>query len=302
MVAVKKKVAKAVSAKPNKEGVMYAALKDIEVERGFNVRSNTKPDPELVQSVKENGVIRPVHVRWKSRKKDKFYLIDGQRRYEAAGIAGLGSVPIVQHGSIGDKEALVISLSANENQKRLTRKEQYEGYRRLKAEGFTPVQIAKVMAVDRRTVDEALKIQEKGSKALKDAASKSVKQGGVPARVASRVAALPKTEQKKVLPKVKGKAKGEGLKEVRKAEKRIGITKPGPSAKALRDSVPKVGKSKFKFADDATERAAAMEKKLREKLRYSKDHRVLNGQMMVLEVLRGKMAVTDLFGWDGVKG
>ena len=276
---------------------MYAALKDIEVERGFNVRGNTKPEPELVQSIKENGVIRPIHVRWKSRKQDKFFVIDGHRRYNAAVAAELGSVPIVQHGFIGAKEALIISLTSNDHQKKLSKKEQFEGFRRLKSEGVEIDKIAQVMAVNKRTVEEALRIQEKGSKELKDAATKSVTDGGVHSRVAARAAALPPKEQKKVLPKVVGKKEDEAMEELRKVEKKIGIKKPGPTPR----EVPPTVQTKYKLADDAPVRAEALEKIIRKKLRHAPSHKVLTGQLMVLEVLKGKMNVTDLYDWDSVK-
>jgi len=206
----------------------------------------------------------------------------------------------VNHGFIDDVEALIISLTTNENQKRLSIKERFEGYRRLKAAGLPNAKIAEVMAVDRRTVDEALRIQSKGSKALKKAAVKSTKEGGVATRVASRAASLPKIEQKKILPKVKGKPQKEAMLEVRKVEKRIGIKKPGPDAKAPLTSVPKLGVSGYKVAEDVAERCEKIEKILKKKLRYSREHRVLNGQMMVIEVIKGKMDVTDLFEWDGI--
>jgi len=275
---------------------MYASLKDLEVERGFNVRNNAKPDEELIHSIKKNGVIRPIHVRWKSRKQDKFYLIDGHRRYNAAIAAELGSVPIVHHGHLDDKGALIISLTANDHQKRLSKKEQFEGFRRLKAEGLTPTQIADVMAVAKRTVEEALRIEAKGSKDLKDAAKKSVKEGGVHSRVAARAATLPKKEQKKVLPKVTGKTEKKAMEEVRKVEKKIGIKKPGPEPKAA--SAPK---GKYQLAPDAAARCEMMERVIRKKLSYSPTHRVLNGQLMVLEVIKGKIGVADVYGWDDVK-
>jgi ParB/RepB/Spo0J family partition protein len=301
-MAVTKKAVKAVSTKANKEGVTYASLKDIEVERGFNVRTNNKPEETLLASVKENGVIRPAHVRFKSKKKDKFYLIDGHRRYEAAKAAGLGSIPVVSHGNIDDKAALIISLSSNENQKKLSTKERFEGFRRLKKEGLSPAQIAKVMAVDKRTVEEAMRIESKGHKNLQKAAVKSTKDGGVHTRVAARASSLPKKEQQKLLPKVKGKTEKAGLDEIRKVEKRVGIKQPGRKPQATSSAKPKrISGTEYKVADDMLERCEQMEHIIRKKLRYSKTHKVLNGQLLIIEVLKGKMAVTDLFGWDDVK-
>ena len=288
--------------KTNSDGVMFATLDSIEVEKGFNVRRNTEPDPELVASVKAHEVIHPLHVRWKDRKKTRLYLIDGERRYRAAEKAGLGAVPIVQHGFIGDKEAYIISLTANENQKRLTRKEMLEGFRRLKAQGLTVAKVASVMGVDTRTVDEAVRVDSKGSKELKAASKKGSKKGGVAPRAAARASHLPKAEQKKLVRKMSGKSMEEQLEEVRKAEKRLGITRPGRKKvepKAAKPKGPKPPKG-YRLADDLAARCKALEETLNKKLIHAPSHRVYTGQMMIIKCLKGQCEVTDVFGWKNV--
>lgn len=289
--------------KANKDGVLFAALNGIEIEDGFNVRRNTTPEPELIASVKANGVIHPVHVRWKDRKKTRLFLIDGERRFYAAQKAGLGSIPIVQHGFIGDKEAFIISLTSNENQKRLTRKEQLDGFRRLKAQGLSAKQIADVMAADARTVDEAMRVDVKGSKELKQASKKGSKKGGVAPRAAARASHLPKEEQKKLVRKMSGKPMEDQLEEVRKAEKRLGITRPGrkkaePKA-AAKPKGPKLPKG-YRLAEDFVARCESLEKELFKKLRHAPAHRVHTGQMMIIKCLKGECELADVFGWKNV--
>jgi len=293
-----------VKIKANNDGVLFATLDSIDIQDGFNVRNNTIPEEELIASVKANGVIHPVHVRWSDRQKSRLNLIDGERRFQAAVEAGLGSIPIVQHGHITDKEAMIISLTANENQKRLTRKEQLKGFRRLKEEGLSPGQIAQVMAVDARTVDEALRVDQKGSRGLKSAAKKGAKAGGVAPRAAARAAHLPKKEQDKLVKKMAGKSMDEQLNEVRKAEKRLGVNRPGRKKEEPKTSKPPKGpemaKGSYRLAIDFIDRCEALEKELNKRLLHSPSHRVHTGQMMILKCLKGQCEVSDVFGWQNV--
>jgi ParB/RepB/Spo0J family partition protein len=286
--------------KANKDGVLFATLDSIDIEKGFNVRRNTTPEPELVASVKANGVIHPVHVRWKDRKKTRLFLIDGERRFYAAEKAGLGSIPIVQHGFIGDKDAFVISLTANENQKRLTRKEQLDGFRRLKAQGLSVKQIAGVMAVDTRTVDEAVRVEAKGSKELKAASKKGSKKGGVAPRAAARASHLPKEEQKKLVKKMAGKPMEEQLEIVRQAEKRKGITRPGRKKVEPKGPKPQKPPKGYRLAEDFVARCESLEKELFKKLRHAPSHRVHTGQLMIIKCLKGECELADVFGWKNV--
>ena len=288
-------MAAAAPYKTDRHGASFAVLNKIVVDDKFNVRKNATPDADFVESVKSNGVLNPVHVRYKGRDRTTLHLIDGERRFNAAKMAGQGSVPVINHGPIDDKESLVISLTANENQKRLTRKEQFSGFQRLKEAGLTEVQISKVMAVDKRTVIEALRVEAKGSRKLKAAASKPVKDGGVPVRAAARAAAtLPKKTQNKIIPKMAGKNKTEATKVVRDAEKKIGVKRSGtkPATQAPRTN--------YKIAADTAERCEAIEKHLRKKLRHNQQHRVHNAQLIIIQCIKGEMTVEQLFGWEGV--
>ena len=292
------------SIKANSDGVMFATLGSIDIPEGFNVRRDTTPETELISSVEANGVIHPVHVRWSDRKKSRLSLVDGERRFLAALEAGLGSIPIVQHGHLTDREAMIISLTANENQKRLTRKEQLEGFRRLKKEGLSPGQISKVMAVDARTVDEAIRVDAKGSRELKAASKKGSKQGGVAPRAAARASHLPKDEQKKLVKKMSGKPMEDQLEEVRKAEKRLGVTRPGrKKAEPKPQKPPKgpsVSKGSYHLATDFVARCEALEKELNKKLLHAPSHRVHTGQMMVIKCLKGQCEMSDVFGWKNL--
>jgi ParB/RepB/Spo0J family partition protein len=295
---------KPVVIKANKMGVTFAPINGIQVQEGFNVRKNATPEAELVKSIKEAGVINPIHVRYKDRAKSSLLVIDGHRRLNAAKEAGLGSMPIINHGFPTDADAVIVSLTASEGQKKLTKKEKLEGYRRLNDLGLDKDEIALVMVVDVRTVSEALRVEKKGTTELKKAASKGPKGGGVSPRAAARVAALPKEKQNKLIKEMAGKPLDEQLEIVRAAEKKTGVKKPGRKAAPKTEPAKQEVKTKrggYRVADDILVRMQKLEEVLSKKLTHSPSHRVHTGQQLIIKCLKGAITVDEVFGFDKVK-
>lgn len=280
------------------QALNFYKLDEIEIDPSFNVRKDATPEKELVESVRQNGVVNPIHVRAKNKKEEEVVLVDGHRRFNAAKEAGQQTIPAINHGFINDKVAYLLALTANKDQKKLTHKEQFVGIGRLHKLGATPEEISISMALDVRTVNEAIRVREKAIPGLRKAVKKGLKDGGVNPRVAARAATLPRAQQEKLLPKIEGKTKEEAMVEVRKVEAKIGAdeSRPGPKPKA-RVFAPK---GPYKLAEDALERCQSMEKAIRAKLRHAPDHVVLNGQLMVLQCLKGEVHPADLFGWEYV--
>lgn len=79
---------------------------------------------QLVQSVKEHGILEPLLVRYLSN--DKYELVAGERRYRAANLAGLTEVPVIAR-SLNDQEALQLSLVENLQRDDLNPIEETEG-------------------------------------------------------------------------------------------------------------------------------------------------------------------------------
>ncbi|MBG1261151.1 ParB/RepB/Spo0J family partition protein [Nostoc commune] len=79
---------------------------------------------QLVQSVKEHGILEPLLVRYLSN--DKYELVAGERRYRAARLAGLTEVPVIAR-SLNDQEALQLSLVENLQRDDLNPIEETEG-------------------------------------------------------------------------------------------------------------------------------------------------------------------------------
>ena len=110
---------------------------------------------ELVQSVKERGILQPVLVR---RKGEGWELIAGERRLRAAQKLGLLTIPAVEL-TASDADSLEMALVENLQRTDLNPLEEAEGYRRLQEEfQMTQDQIARKVGKDRATVANAMRL------------------------------------------------------------------------------------------------------------------------------------------------
>ncbi len=82
---------------------------------------------ELAGSLAEHGVLQPVLVREKG---DKYEIIAGERRWRAAQIAGLQSVPAIIR-QLDDSQAGELSLIENLQREDLTAVEEAQAYRQM---------------------------------------------------------------------------------------------------------------------------------------------------------------------------
>lgn len=82
---------------------------------------------QLAESIKEHGVIQPLIV----RKEGKVYrIIAGERRWRAARVAGLETVPVIEK-DVGDREVVEMALIENIQREDLNPLEEAEAYQRL---------------------------------------------------------------------------------------------------------------------------------------------------------------------------
>lgn len=111
---------------------------------------------ELSESIRENGIIQPLIVT-KSESSD-YELIAGERRLEAAKLAGLDRVPVVIR-SVSKKEQLQLAIIENVQREDLNPIEESLAYQAL-AEDFslTHAQIAQVMSKDRATITNSIRL------------------------------------------------------------------------------------------------------------------------------------------------
>ncbi|MEE8299881.1 MAG: ParB/RepB/Spo0J family partition protein [Desulfatiglandales bacterium] len=110
---------------------------------------------ELVNSIKEKGVIQPILV---SRTKDGFQLIAGERRWRAAQKAGLNKIPVwIRDAS--PAEALELALIENIQRTDLNPIEEASAYQEM-IENFnlTQVVLSKRIGKDRSTIANFLRL------------------------------------------------------------------------------------------------------------------------------------------------
>ncbi len=113
---------------------------------------------ELIESVKQKGVLEPLLVRYVPRE-DAYHIISGERRYHASRAAGLRELPCIEKIA-DDAETLELALIENLQRKDLTAFEEADGLYRL-AEHFdyTHDDIAKKIGRARSSVTETLSLR-----------------------------------------------------------------------------------------------------------------------------------------------
>lgn len=111
---------------------------------------------ELSASLKRSGVLQPVVVRRQGP--DRYQLVVGERRWRAAKLAGLATIPAVIR-EVGDPESLELALVENLLREDLNPIEEAEAYQRLLAEfGWTQEQLAERVGKDRSSVANCLRL------------------------------------------------------------------------------------------------------------------------------------------------
>lgn len=112
---------------------------------------------ELMASVAEKGIIEPIIVR---RRQNRFQIIAGERRYQAAVQLGLTEVPVVIR-DVDDNEVVEIALVENLQRKDLTAFEEAEALGQLSQQsGLTHDELAKRLGKSRTAITESLALNQ----------------------------------------------------------------------------------------------------------------------------------------------
>ena len=113
---------------------------------------------ELVNSIKERGIIQPIIVRKSNTDKSKHEIIAGERRWIAAQKAGLHEVPVVVTEA-DDLRSLEFAIVENVQRHDLNPIEEAEGYKRL-IDDFTYNQekVAKFIGKSRSHITNCLRL------------------------------------------------------------------------------------------------------------------------------------------------
>lgn len=98
----------------------------------FQPRMDFDPNEleSLAESIKVQGVLQPILVRKHPAEADRYQIIAGERRFRAAGLAGLTEIPTLLR-DMDDSDAAVVALVENLQRQDLNPLEEAEGYQRL---------------------------------------------------------------------------------------------------------------------------------------------------------------------------
>ncbi len=132
----------------------FVSMQKIDV-NPFQPRKDFGDLSELVHSIKEKGVLEPILVR---QKDNRFQIIAGERRYQAAKIAGLQQIPCIEI-DVDDRGSLEISLVENLQRKNLDPFEEASALQKLcDSFHYTHEQIAKKLGKSRSSITEILSL------------------------------------------------------------------------------------------------------------------------------------------------
>jgi ParB family chromosome partitioning protein len=153
-------------------GASALAAPEPAVERGETIRQIARaeivPSPlqprktfrpeelqELADSIREKGVIQPLIVR---RVSGRYELIAGERRWRAAGEAGIEKLPVIVREA-SNRDVLELALIENLQRADLNAIEEAEAYARLMKEfSLTQEQVAKQVGKGRAVVANAVRL------------------------------------------------------------------------------------------------------------------------------------------------
>ncbi|MBQ8481807.1 MAG: ParB/RepB/Spo0J family partition protein [Alphaproteobacteria bacterium] len=109
----------------------------------------------LSASIKEKGVLQPLLLR---RKNGKYEIIAGERRWRAAIMAGLSTVPALVK-DLNDEQTLEIALIENLQRENLSPIEEAEGFNRLMSQySYTQEVLSKIIGKSRSYIANVLRL------------------------------------------------------------------------------------------------------------------------------------------------
>jgi ParB family chromosome partitioning protein len=145
-----------VDSKPIKNKISISSI----IKNKFQPRKNFDKEKmeELTNSIKERGIIQPIIVRKSFGQNDKFEIIAGERRCQAAQNAGLHEVPVVEIEA-DDLKSLEFAIVENVQRSDLNPIEEALGYRKLIDDfNYDQEKVSKFIGKSRTHVTNSLRL------------------------------------------------------------------------------------------------------------------------------------------------
>jgi ParB family chromosome partitioning protein len=180
----------AVQAQPTTGSVRQIALDQLEP-NPFQPRSIIEPAAldELAQSIRTRGILQPLLVRPHPTEPERFQIIAGERRWRAAGAAGLHEVPALVRET-ADTDAAAVALVENLQRQDLNAVDEAEGYERLISQfGLTQEAVGQAVGKSRSHVTNTLRLLN-----LPSTVKEALKSGVISAGHARALLAHPEPE------------------------------------------------------------------------------------------------------------
>jgi len=145
----------------------------------FQPRKNFEEEnlEDLTNSIKERGVIQPIIVRKSNDDNSKYEIIAGERRWLAAGKAGLHEIPVVVT-NVDDLKSLEFAIVENVQRHDLNPLEEAQGYKRLIDEfSYDQEKVSKFIGKSRSYIANSLRILSLPNEVLKFIEEKKITAG-----------------------------------------------------------------------------------------------------------------------------
>lgn len=140
----------------NDSGIVELKITDIEPNKEQPRKNfNQEKLQALAESISQHGVVQPIIV----KKKDKGYtIIAGERRWRAAKIAGLKTIPAIIK-ELSSRETMEIALIENLQREDLNPIEEAEAYQKLMDEhGLTQEALSKLVGKSRAAIANSVRL------------------------------------------------------------------------------------------------------------------------------------------------
>ena len=162
-----------------------------------------EPLQELAESIRQHGIMQPIVVREMPEAmraqlgtEARLEIVAGERRWRAANLAGLASVPVLLR-DLTDEQVISLQIIENLQREGLSAIEEAEGYDVLRKQGQSAEQIAKAVGKSKAYIHAKLKLLELGAEGRE-----KLRAGELSESVALLVARVPASLQARAVARV----------------------------------------------------------------------------------------------------